>query len=212
MQVKLTWSFINLPSDQAPQTFRIFHKTATGTYPTTPHTTVTVAEVCSGTNCAYTYSANTLSFNTAYTFRIDTTCINGNPAPSQEITLLHVLCPTVTAVVTDKSIGYSFTGAPNTSVTGYRIQLFEVNPNNTLLEIEDLGIVPVTATVSGTFSSELEPLTNYRIRITVKSNGGADKVCETDTTTTSDTSSCTGPKNLFGCVCEVDCAEPCALD
>ena len=211
MQVKLTWSFINVPSDQAPTTFRIFHKTAAGTYPLTPHATVNVAQVCSGTNCVYTYPANTLSFNTAYTFRIDTTCINGDPAPSQEITLLHVLCPTVTAVVTENSIGYSFTGAPNTSVTGYRIQLFEVEPDNTITEIEDLGVVPVTATVSGMFSSELEPLTKYRIRITVK-NSGVDKVCETDATTTSDTSSCTAPKDLIACICDVDCAEPCSLD
>lgn len=215
MKVKLTWSTSTSPVDQAPTFFRIFYWVKGTTPPTSPNQTVSATSVCTGTSC--TYSIDGLSDNVAYDFRIDTTCINGDPAPSPVITLFTVVCPTVTLTATNKSVSYSFAGdvGANSIVTGYQVQLYEVGPapGNALTLVEDEGILSPAATVSGTFGSVLNAETLYRVRVIVKNSVGgvpqADKVCESDITTT-DTPSCNAVTNLVGCICGVDCAQACS--
>lgn len=205
MKVKLTWTISTTPANQAPTTFRIFYWPKGTAVPASPNTTVNTATVCTGTSC--TYSIDNLLDNVAYDFRIDTTCANGDPAPSQVLTLQNMVCPTFTPTATNNSVSYSFTGAVNGTVSGYKVELLLASNNSV---VEDEGILPPAATISGTFGTVLTASTAYIVRVTVKSNFGiADKVCTYNITTTS-TPSCNAVTNLAGCICGVDCAQACS--
>lgn len=211
MKVKLTWTFSTTPNDQAPTGFRLFYWPKGTTEPTTPNQTLTTS-VCSGTNC--TYTIDNLSDNVAYDFRINTTCNNGTPSIGTPITLFNVACPVITRTATNNSVSFSFAGdvGPNTMVTGYRVQLFEVGANNTLTEVGDKGILSPAATVTGTFTG-LNATTTYLVRVTVKTSIAGvpqtDKVCDSSSITTTNTPSCNAVSNLAGCICGVNCAEAC---
>jgi len=214
MQVKLTWSYNNTTTGgTAPTKFLVQYKLSSlGSWPTgcTAGNNTTQSgciqvdapftSVCSGGSCIYTISASLLDDNKSYDFRVGTEGTECAAQFTTSVSKINVLCPTFTPTATSSTISYSFSGAVNTSVTGYLIELY---PASGTTPISSKPLESVVATHSGSFSNiGLTGNTSYVLRVTVKSSG-ADKVCNY-TITTSTTPPCVSATSLTACMCNVD--------
>jgi hypothetical protein len=201
MQVKLTWSYATSPAGTVPTQLVIKHKLASepdSAYVT--QTTITnISTVCNTSTgqCQYTYPAGVLDYNKTYNIAITTDCGSaGTPITSTPVTVLSILCPTVTVSSTNNSVSYSFPGATGTSVTGYVIQLVKNSDNSVAGGPVTVSTIP--ATVTGSFTG-LTASTAYTLRVTVKSSN-PDKVCDSPISTGASVS-CNGATNLTACIC-----------